>query len=174
MHAYTTDSKFILGQTWNMLVIIYREWEKSDIIIQLNTWLYISLIVFRKFSVCSIIHFRQEWKKKRQPLPDDSNEEEQHPATRNLTSNSWGLSPADSKVWHISSVELSPHKHFQKKKLPGKTKTKHVNQWMPAYQTQNLPELQSRSLEEQNNSREGKSMAQLRQKANHYMSHTVS
>lgn len=64
MHAYTTDSKFILGQTWNMLVIIYREWEKSDIIIQLNTWLYISLIVFRKFSVCSIIHFRQEWKKR--------------------------------------------------------------------------------------------------------------
>ena len=132
MYANTTDSKFILGQPCNMLVIIYREWEKSDIIIQLNTWLYISLIVFRNYSfmLYNTLYtiLKKKKKKERQPLPDDINEEEQHPATRNLTNNSWGLSPADSKVWHISSVELSPHKHFQKKKLPGKTKTKHVNQ----------------------------------------------
>lgn len=35
-----------------------------------------------------------------------------------LTNKIWGLNPADSNAWHISSVELSPHKHFQKKKLP--------------------------------------------------------
>lgn len=38
--------------------------------------------------------------------------------TKYLTNNTWGLKPADSNAWHISSAELSPHKHFQKKKLP--------------------------------------------------------
>lgn len=37
---------------------------------------------------------------------------------KHLTNKVCGLKPADSSAWHISSVELSPHKHFQKKKLP--------------------------------------------------------
>lgn len=37
---------------------------------------------------------------------------------KHLTNKVCGLKPADSNAWHISSVELSPHKHFQKKKLP--------------------------------------------------------
>lgn len=51
---------------------------------------------------------------------------------KHLTNKVCGLKPADSSAWHISSAELSPHKHFQKKKLPEARISWHYEHYLKA------------------------------------------